>query len=285
MRERFAPSPTGLLHLGHAFSALTAWRAAKEANGTFLLRIEDIDFNRCRPEFEQAIYDDLHWLGLDWPLPVMRQSTRFSAYKAALNQLIDKGLCYPCRCTRRDIAMAASAPQEGMQAQGDETLIYPGTCRNRPISERMAGDAIRLDMTAAIDHLGGDRALSQLTWLEIGSGFATEHALSAKDFRLHHGDIVLARRDIGTSYHLAVVVDDAEQAITHVTRGQDMAEATPIHRLLQALLDLPTPIYRHHRLIRDAQQKRLAKRDNARAIRRYRDDGLSPDAMMRLLSL
>nr|WP_323778785.1 tRNA glutamyl-Q(34) synthetase GluQRS [Amylibacter sp.] len=271
--ERFAPSPTGLLHLGHAFSALTAFDAAITRGGQFLLRIEDIDTARCKPAFEQAIFDDLHWLGLNWPTPVMRQSTRMQSYDAALARLTDMGLCYPCACTRRDITEALSAPQEGAAQQfGPDGVIYPRTCCTRSMADRTTVDAVRLDMRKAVA-LCGD--LSKRGYREIGEA-PRWTPLEAAYLIERCGDIVLARRDIGTSYHLAVVVDDAAQQITHVTRGADMAPATPIHVLLQTLLDLPTPTYRHHRLIRDDTGKRLAKRHDALALQTLREQGWTP---------
>ncbi len=285
MPERFAPSPNGFLHLGHAFSALTAWRAAQARGDMFLLRIEDIDTTRSRAEYEAAIYDDLAWLGIRWPQPVMRQSDRMPAYESAINQLISNGLCYPCACTRRDITAALSAPQEGADpAFGPDGPIYPGTCRHRAAPAQTGTDALRLNMAKAVDFLGGDAAVSRLNWQETGETPGL-NPLDA-DALIHQcGDIVLARRDIGTSYHLAVVVDDAAQGITHVTRGRDMAAATAIHRVLQALLDLPTQIYHHHRLIRDATGKRLAKRDDARSLRRFRADGATPQDILNLIGL
>lgn len=261
---RFAPSPTGPLHLGHAFSALTAW--AQAAGGGFLLRIEDIDQPRCKPEFETAILDDLRWLGLDWPEPVMRQSDRMPAYANALHQLETMGLTYRCTCTRSDIRNALSAPQEGAPVIGPDGPVYPGTCRH---AGHMAEDAaIRLNMRKALRHVGA------LAFTETGPLHPGPH--TPADMAETIGDIVLARRDIGTSYHLSVVVDDAAQGITLVTRGADLFEATPIHVLLQRLLGLPTPLYHHHRLIRDENGKRLAKRDDARALERYRSEGASP---------
>jgi glutamyl-Q tRNA(Asp) synthetase len=286
MRQRFAPSPTGLLHIGHAFSAVTAWRAAQAANGEFLLRIEDIDQPRCKPEFEQAIFDDLHWLGLSWPEPVMRQSERMPIYAQVLDHLTDMGVCYPCCCTRKDIAAALSAPQEGQEPEfGPDGLIYPGTCSHRAMSDKTDSDAVRLSIARAIDRLGGSAEVERLCYVETGSGTEETIHLSAESLLTGCGDIVLARKDIGTSYHLAVVVDDADQDITHVTRGRDMAPATQIHRLLQALLGLPTPVYHHHRLIRDENGKRLAKRDDARSIRSYREAGLSPIEVLALVGL
>jgi len=284
MRQRFAPSPTGFLHLGHAFSALSIWDEVRAKNGEMLLRIEDIDTARARSKYIAAIYQDLHWLGLDWPGPVLRQSRRMPAYQTALNQLISRDLCYPCRCTRKDIASALSAPQEGV-ITNSETAVYPGTCRNRQMSERGENDAVRLNMVRAIAHLGGAGAVERLLFTETGPKFAGTHHLSAMRLIKDHGDVVLARRDIGTSYHLAVVVDDAAQGITHVTRGRDMFDSTPIHRLLQALLGLPTPVYHHHRLIRDGSGLRLAKRDDARAIRKFRQNGATPGDIRRVLGL
>ncbi len=236
MITRFAPSPTGLLHLGHAFSALTAWDMARATGGQFLLRIEDIDRPRCRPEFEAAIYDDLHWLGLTWPEPVMRQSDRLPAYDAALDRLTAMGLTYPCSCTRADIRAALSAPQEGVEpAQGPDGPIYPGTCRSRASASREPGDAIRLDMAKATALAG------PLRFNETGPAHAGPHETTPSQMIETVGDVVLARKDIATSYHLAVVVDDAAQVITHVVRGEDLFTATPIHVLLQRLLGAPTP--------------------------------------------
>lgn len=277
-RTRFAPSPTGPLHLGHAFSALTAWDRARAAGGQFLLRIEDIDGARCRPEWEAAILDDLHWLGLDWPRPVLRQSDRRPAYEAALARLGAMGLLYPCRCRRGDIRAALSAPQEGA-AFGPDGPVYPGTCRGRALGEADPGDALRLDMARAMTQTG------PLAFEETGPAHRGRHAVTAAAMVAGVGDVVLARRDIGTSYHLAVVVDDAAQAITEVVRGEDLFPATPIHRLLQALLGLPVPDWYHHPLIRDAAGKRLAKRDDARALAKYRAEGAGPDDIRRMVGL
>jgi len=273
MRFRFAPSPSGPLHLGHGFSALTTWDMACACGGEFLLRIEDIDHTRCRWEFETRQMDDLRWLGLHWPNPVMRQSERQSQYNDALKILIKNDLIYPCGCTRKDIKQALSAPQEGTGAARD---VYPGTCRTRSMHSRTENDSLRLDMAKAIAFLGGEKTVAKLFFTELANDTEFNHFLSKSNMLRKIGDVILARRDIGTSYHLAVVVDDAAQKITHVTRGKDIFEATFIHRLLQALLDLPTPFYHHHRLIRDTAGIRLAKRTDAKALAVYRGNGTTP---------
>ena len=267
---RFAPSPTGPLHLGHAYAALVA--AAR--GDRFLLRIEDIDTARCKPEWETAIYEDLRWLGLAWESPVMRQSTRLPAYEAALAHLYQAGLTYHCTCTRGDIRAALAAPQEGAPVIGPDGPVYPGTCRGKG---HPAG-AVRLDMGRAMARLG------QVAFAETGTRAGT-HSFDAAQLIENVGDVVLARRDIGTSYQIAVVVDDAAQGITEVTRGEDLFEATAIHVVLQRLLGLPTPAYHHHRLIRDDQGKRLAKRDDARALAKYRAEGATPADIRRMVGL
>ena len=281
-RTRFAPSPTGPLHLGHAYSALLAFDMAQAASGTFLLRIEDIDQSRSRQKWVEQIYTDLHWLGIDWPEPVYHQSRRIDTYLAGLEKLRALGVVYPCVCSRRDIQAAASAPQEGaVPVYGPDGLIYPGTCRIRPPKDYdPATVAYRLDMQKALGLLKDGPK-----FLETGGGAPVEHALDMASVLANIGDIVLARRDMGTSYHLSVVLDDAAQNISHVVRGKDLFDATFIHVILQALLGLHTPVYHHHRLIRDAAGKRLAKRDDARAIGKYRDDGLSPADIRAMLGL
>lgn len=275
-KTRFAPSPTGPLHLGHAYSALLAYDMAKAAGGEFLLRIEDIDQSRTRPAWEAQIYDDLSWLGLTWARPVMRQSDRLSVYEAALAQLNTQGLLYRCSCNRRDIETAISAPQEGASpTYGPDGLIYPGTCRDA--GHRDMDTALRLNMAKACEHLA---PFFPLFFTDNG-----RHPITAKELLQNVGDIVLARRDMGTSYHLSVVLDDATQGITDVVRGQDLFDATKIHVLLQVLLGLPTPIYHHHRLIRDQAGKRLAKRDDARAIAKYRADGATPADIRAMVGL
>jgi glutamyl-Q tRNA(Asp) synthetase len=284
---RFAPSPTGPLHLGHAYSALLASDMATDQQGLFLLRIEDIDRSRSRTHWEDQIYDDLEWLGLSWPSPVLRQSERLHVYEAALEYLWSQGLLYPCTCNRRDIAAAASAPQEGAPLLGPDGLIYPGTCRNAAIrtGAMPRNVPLRLDM----EHAG--RVIPpeiDMCFLETGFGPNRETGqilFSRADLVNTIGDVVLSRRDMGTSYHLSVVLDDAEQGITRVVRGRDLFEATRIHVLLQILLGLPRPTYHHHSLIRDDVGKRLAKRDDARAISKYRADGASPEDIREVVGL
>ncbi|MCR8723954.1 tRNA glutamyl-Q(34) synthetase GluQRS [Frigidibacter sp. ROC022] len=283
-RTRFAPSPTGYLHLGHAYSACLAHDMAKAQGGEMLLRIEDTDAGRCRPEYETAILEDLRWLGLDWPEPVRRQSEHLASYASALDKLSALGLTYPCRCTRGDIRAALSAPQEGAGTPdiGPDGPVYPGTCRGRSMAEAQPGNAIRLDMGRALALVAG-RAPG---FTENGPLHAGRHALDPQALLTGTGDVVLARRDIGTAaYHLAVVVDDVDQGITEVVRGVDLFAATPLHVLLQTLLELPTPSYWHHDLIRDENGKRLAKRDDARAIRRYRAEGVSPAELREMVGL
>jgi glutamyl-Q tRNA(Asp) synthetase len=271
---RFAPSPTGYLHVGHAASALTGWRAAQAAGGRFLLRIEDIDATRCRPEFERAVYEDLAWLGLTWDEPVRRQSQHMADYASALGQLDRRGVLYPCFCTRQEIAAeiaaAANAPH------GPDGPLYPGTCRALPAGERAARMArglpyaLRLDATAAAGITG------PLSWEEEGRG-----TIAVEPGKL--GDAVLARKEVATSYHLAVTVDDALQGVTLVTRGEDLFHATHLHRLLQTLLGLAAPAYKHHILLTDADGRRLAKRDASLTLRALRAAGRTP-AEVRLMA-
>ncbi|EKE43600.1 hypothetical protein OCGS_2332 [Oceaniovalibus guishaninsula JLT2003] len=276
---RFAPSPTGPLHLGHAYAAFVAHDLARDLGGTFHLRIEDIDRSRCRPEWEAALMDDLRWLGLDWTPPVLRQSDRLDAYRQVLHNLWDRGLLYPCTCKRRDIVEAASAPQ-GTPPVGPDGIVYPGTCRQADRIGPMPDDAaLRLDLRRAIE------AMPDLAFVETGGDRIRRTTFTASDAIAEIGDIVLARRDMGTSYHLSVVLDDAAQGITHVTRGGDLSDATKIHVILQRLLDLPTPVYHHHRLIRDADGRRLAKRDDALPLALYRADGATPDDIRRMVGI
>ena len=271
MKTRFAPSPTGHLHLGHAFAALNAY--AKAAGDEFVLRIEDIDRTRCRAEFELAIFEDLNWLGLSWRQPVRRQSQHYDDYAAALALLERRGLLYPCFCTRKaiaaDIARAAGAPH------GPEGALYPGICRALPEAERaarMAGEAyaLRLDLGKALAQIGHG-----LWFQEQGRGPGGERGrIMAQPEPM--GDVVLARKDLPASYHLAVVVDDALQGIELVTRGEDLFHATHIQRVLQELLGLPTPGYAHHRLILDEQGRKFSKRNQAVTLRALRAAGVTP---------
>jgi glutamyl-Q tRNA(Asp) synthetase len=267
---RFAPSPTGRLHLGHAFAALVANSAAD--GGTFLLRIEDLDASRARPEFEMAIDEDLSWLGLSWPVPVLHQSARMAVYSGAIELLAGRGLLYPCFCTRRqitsEVAQAIEAPH-GLPAG-----IYTGRCRRLSTTERArrldTGEphALRLDVAAAAAEVG------PLTFRELGRGPNGECGeISVRPMLL--GDIVLARRDVAASYHLAVVIDDAHQQVSRVTRGNDLFVATHVQRLLQALLELPCPEYAHHRLITDADGRKLSKRNGPATLRELRAQGVS----------
>lgn len=253
---------------------MLAFDMAQECGGTFLLRIEDIDQSRARPEWEAQIYDDLRWLGLTWPDPVMRQSERQTTYANALNTLWDQGLIYPCTCSRKDILAATNAPQEGAP-MGPDGIIYPGTCRHRPKPQTRPDTAMRFDISYAPE---------KLTFVETSVGHKI-HTFPKETLVSGIGDFVVARNDMGTSYHLAVALDDAAQGVTHVVRGADLMDATPIHVLLQQVLGLPTPTYHHHTLVRDDTGKRLAKRDDARAIGKYRADGATPNDIRRLVGL
>ncbi|MGH7029057.1 MAG: tRNA glutamyl-Q(34) synthetase GluQRS [Stellaceae bacterium] len=267
---RFAPSPTGYLHLGHVRSALEGWRAAREAGGRFLLRLEDIDRTRCRDEHAAAILDDLAWLGLDWDGEVRRQSEHFDDYRAALDRLDALGVLYPCFCTRRTI-LAEIARAEGAP-QGEAGPAYPGTCRRLGAAERAQRQRAGLDYALRLDLAGALALTGPLDWIEESGG--EQHQVPAEPAAL--GDVVLARKEMPASYHLAVTLDDAIQGVTLVTRGADLAPSTHIHRVLQALLGLPTPRYRHHALLTDATGRRLAKRDHAQTIRAMRAEGLGP---------
>lgn len=283
MITRFAPSPTGPLHLGHAYAALIAHDMARAAGGRFLLRIEDIDRARAKPQWEAQLLEDLRWLGITWDGPVLRQSDRLPAYRQALEKLWQKGMLYSCTCSRRDIEQAASAPQEGVPL-GPDGIVYPGSCRDkgrpRP-GEALPDTALRLRMDLAATATGFD----ETGFDETGPAHPGRHRIDPETMIRSVGDIVLARREMGTSYHLAVVLDDAAQGVTHVSRGEDLFEATCIHVTLQRLLALPVPVYHHHGLIRDQAGKRLAKRDDARALAKYRAEGASPADIRRLIGL
>lgn len=273
---RFAPSPTGRLHLGHAYSALFAWRLAQAAGGRFLLRIEDIDRARCRPEHEATILEDLHWLGLDWAQPVLRQSDRMAIYDDALAALEIFDLLYPCFCTRKDIAHEIA--NAGHAPHGPDGPVYPGTCRAMDPgkrAERVArGDiyALRLKM---------DEAMAQAGPLHFADRAAGQVAVDPTAF----GDVVLARKDVPTSYHLSVVVDDAAQGVTLVSRGEDLLPATHIHRVLQTLLGLPEPEYAHHPLLTDECGRRFAKRDRSETIEALRKAGKTPEDVRALAGM
>lgn len=273
---RFAPSPTGLLHLGHAHAALFAYTQARDTDGRFLLRIEDIDRGRCRAEYEDAIFQDLAWLGLEWETPVRRQSDCMADYEAALGRLNRLGVLYPCFCTRSDIAAEIEAAQgaphltQSGDLFGPDGPLYPGTCRALSMQERESKAAsgvpfaLRLDMGRALQV-----ADERLTWRDVNRG---EITATPEIF----GDVILARKDTPTSYHLSVTIDDHIQGVTLVTRGQDLFPATHVHRLLQALLGLHTPAYHHHGLLKNASGKRLAKRDKAETLRSLREAGHTP---------
>ncbi|MFL5258001.1 MAG: tRNA glutamyl-Q(34) synthetase GluQRS [Rhodopila sp.] len=266
---RFAPSPTGYLHLGHAASALFAWRQARAAGGRFLLRLEDIDPTRCRPEYASAIQEDLAWLGLHWDGDARVQSAHLAEYQAILDRLAAEGLLYSCFCTRTDI-LREVADSVGAPHAPDGSLVYPGTCRALVPAQRearlAAGDrfALRLDMTAALARIG-----TGLSFWELDVGRVPCHPE-------RFGDVVLSRKETPTSYHLCVTHDDALQGVTLVTRGVDLKPATDVHRVLQTLLGWPQPAYAHHRLLRDAQGRRLAKRDRDATLRDLRAAGVSP---------
>jgi glutamyl-Q tRNA(Asp) synthetase len=272
---RFAPSPTGLLHLGHAFSALTASGAALRENGRFLLRIEDIDQTRCRPDYETAIYDDLAWLGLSWETPVRRQSNHFDDYAAALDTLRDKGVVYRCFLTRREIAEAAmSAPHAD-----DNAFIYRGPAQRMSSDEEEAriarGESFawRLSLSCSQDLLGEEFA--RLVFEEQNIGPNGEHGvIRARPESL--GDVIIARKDVATSYHLSVTHDDALQDVSHVIRGVDLFESTHVHVLLQRLMGWPTPVYRHHALLTGPDGKRYAKRDRSLTLAALRAEGVTP---------
>jgi glutamyl-Q tRNA(Asp) synthetase len=260
---RFAPSPTGRLHLGHAYSALMAHDFARQRDGAFLLRIEDIDPGRSRAEHVDGIIQDLLWLGVSWDGELLYQSERLPLYAEALERLKGQGLVYPCFCTRADIAASAAAPQ------GPDGPIYPGTCRSLAQPDLSRLHAWRLDMEKAAALAG------PLSWTDEDA----EIEAAPRAF----GDIVLARKDAPASYHLAVTIDDAAQGVTHVVRGRDLFASTHVHRLLQALLALPTPAYHHHALLTDAEGNRLAKRHDAPTLAALRESGADPAALVEAL--
>jgi len=267
---RFAPSPTGRLHLGHAYSALLAHDFARERDGAFQLRIEDIDPGRSRAEHVDGIIEDLLWLGLEWDGELVYQSERLAHYAQALERLKGEGLLYPCFCTRADIAASTAAPHPGSgSGAGGPGSIYPGTCRGLAAVDLSQPHAWRLDMAKAVARAG------PLSW--------TDHGVEVRAEPERFGDVVLARKDAPASYHLAVTLDDAAQGVTDIVRGRDLFAATHVHRLLQALLDLPAPAYHHHRLLTDAAGERLAKRHRAPTLAALRADGTDPQALVAAL--
>jgi glutamyl-Q tRNA(Asp) synthetase len=272
---RFAPSPTGYLHLGHAYSALINFEYARSVHGQFLLRIEDIDQGRCRPEYESAIYEDLAWFGLEWEQPVLRQSERMAIYEAQLAALQERGLVYRCFKTRKDIEQAMSAPHDSPTgAFRGEALA---ALEERDNLANGKPYAWRLSLTEAKAALGA--TFSTLVYVEDTPGGLVDQPAEVERF----GDVVLGRKDSGTSYHLSSVIDDATQGITHVIRGEDLREAAGLHALVYALLDLKPPVYRHHDLILDDTGKRLSKRDDAATLRAMRERGLTPADVKKLM--
>ncbi len=277
---RFAPSPNGYLHIGHAYSALVNQRLARRLGGKLLLRIEDIDTGRCRPEYELAIYEDLAWLGVAWETPVMRQSERFPIYAAALEDLTARGLAYPCFCTRGDVSRALSDIPD-WPADPDGVPHYPGVCRGMSALERQcrsaAGrrSAVRLDMRAALGGISGP-----LIWREYGESDAAQQIIADPAI---WGDAIIGRRDVPASYHLAVAIDDAALGVTDVVRGMDLYHATSLHRLLQRLLLISPPAYRHHDILRDDHGAKLSKSARAKSIRALRAEGESAASIRRRL--
>jgi glutamyl-Q tRNA(Asp) synthetase len=289
---RFAPSPNGYLHLGHALSAALNFDMAQRSRGRFLLRIEDIDAARCRLEYEAAIYEDLAWLGLTWEEPVWRQSAHFDVYETALGRLDAMGVIYESFESRAEIArLVADRDRAGPWPRDpDGVPVYPGDANGMPAAERRrrrnAGDpfALRLDMAAAIRLASMRGGGTPLTWTETGTGPDGETGTIAAN-PAAWGDVILARKDVPTSYHLCVVVDDERQGITHVVRGQDLFHVTGLHRLLQVLLGLPQPVYRHHRLIRDADGRKLSKATRATGLRELRAAGATPPDIRQTIGL
>ncbi len=282
---RFAPSPNGYLHLGHALSALVDFEMAQAVGGRFLLRIEDIDTTRCRPEFEQAIFEDLAWLGIAWEEPVRRQSKHFDEYQRALLKLRDMDLIYPAFESRADIARLVAERERlaPWPRDPDGVPLYPGNAKHDTPQDHARYNlgtpyVFRLDMNAATARTGA------LTWVEIGANPKEDHeTLMARPEAW--GDVVVARKETPTSYHLSVVVDDAAQGVTHVVRGQDLYQSTSVHRVLQTLLGLPAPLYHHHRLILDGEGKKLSKSTHATALRELRQQGMTPADIRRMVGL
>lgn len=275
MRTRFAPSPTGPLHLGHAYSAILAHDMARAAGGAFFLRFEDTDLERCKPEYEAQIFEDLRWLGLTWDGEVLYQSDHLAVYNAFLNRLVARDLTYPCKCSRKDIARATSAPQEGVAH-----TVYPQLCKGRDMADRGENDAIRVHLERAL------AVCPDVSFTETGDAHSGVYPIDRDRLLNTVGDVVIGRKDIETAaYFMASAIDDARQSITHVIRGEDLFDFTSVQVMLLSLLGLDIPIYHHHALIRDDAGKRLAKRDDARAISKYRADGASPADIRALVGL
>lgn len=286
---RFAPSPNGRLHLGHAYSALTTQKIARQHNGKLLLRIEDIDIARCTPELEQGIYDDLTWLGFEWDGPVRRQSEHLDDYKAALDRLIAQGVVYRSYASRKEIEHAAAKLDEPALSDPDGQWLYPAACKRNDMQmtedKRNSGlaHAWRLDMPLAVNECAR-HADSELSFFEENRGPNGESGNVTLDPAIW-GDVIIARKDVPTSYHLAVVVDDALQGITHITRGQDLFYATGLHRLLQVLLELPAPRYHHHALIRESDGRKLSKSHDDKSLASLRAQGASASNIRRMIGL
>jgi glutamyl-Q tRNA(Asp) synthetase len=283
---RFAPSPNGYLHLGHAYSALLNFNLARRMGGRFLLRMEDIDATRCRPEFEAAIHEDLAWLGISWETPVRRQSEHFARYREAVEKLAGLGLIYPSFESRAEIArlVAQREARAPWPRDPDGAPLYPGPAKSLSLDERerllARGEpyALRLDMAAACARAGA------LSWKELGEGPSGETGVVAAQPEAW-GDVILARKEMPTSYHLSVVIDDALQGVTDVVRGRDLFWSTSVHVLLQQLLGIPQPVYRHHRLIEDASGHKLSKSTQATALRELRGQGAAPEDIRSLVGL
>jgi len=283
---RFAPSPNGLLHLGHAYSARLNFDLARQAKGRFLLRIEDIDVTRCRPEFEAAIYEDLGWLGIAWETPVRRQSEHFASYREAVEKLSARGLIYPAFESRAEIARLVAERESAAPwpRDPDGAPLYPGVAKSlsaqarRQLIEQGVPYALRLDMEAALTQA------SDLSWIERGAGPHGETGIVTARPQAW-GDVILARKETPTSYHLSVAIDDALQGVTDVVRGQDLFWSTSVHRLLQSLLGIPQPAYRHHRLVLDSTGQKLSKSTMSTALRDLRGEGATPADIRRLLGL
>ena len=273
--ERTAPSPTGDIHLGHVYSALTAYRNAKENNGFFKLRIEDIDVTRCKIEYENTIIKNLTWLGLTWDEKIMRQRHRYKSYNLAIDQLLKEDLLYPCSCSRTDVKKALSAPH----IEDICNLVYPGTCKI--VRPNTGVKALRLNIDKAIKKLGNDKLYFYETGITVDNSHE-KRSISNETLKRKFGDLVVARKDIGTSYNLSVIIDDAAQEVTHVTRGNDLLDVTPIQVLLQRILGLQTPTYHHHKLICDDDGKKLSKRSTSKSISNLIREGFSSSEVIEM---